>query len=586
MLGTLLSSAFFLLPSHFTFAGSATWNLNPTSGNWNMTANWTTVTVPNGPDDIATFATSNTTAVSLLTSVEVNALTFNAGASAFSISSTPNLPLTISGAGVVNNSGTIQTFIIDQDDSADSNGITFSHSASAGTATAFMVMGGEDFAFGTGGTLIFRDTATAENGTFEVFGARADAFRGGTINFWDSSSAGNATFTIHPGGNLDFTGTSTLANGTITNRRGQLYFLDDASGGDGTIINSAPFLNGGVFFNSTSTDNVTIINNGATSTSTSGYCSISQSADTGTFINNGGAGSGAAGGITAFIGGRANGANSTLIANGGTGGGSGGQITFSESSDGGMARVEVSGNGTLDISGHNLTGITIGSLEGDGLVSLGANPLTIGSSDLSTTFSGVIQDTGSVTKIGTGNLTLTNANTYTGGTVISGGILLANNPGGSGSGTGDGPVRVRAGSFGGSGRVTGPVNIGTGSGPGSFLIPGARGLTPGKLTIKKKLTLAADATYKVTMDSRIPDADAVIAKGIVVRNAQILFNDLGNSTLPPGAVFTVMSNSAATAISGTFSNLPDGGTITIGSNTFQADYKGGDGNDLTLTVLP
>ena len=31
---------------------------------------------------------------------------------------------------------------------------------------------------------------------------------------------------------------------------------------------------------------------------------------------------------------------------------------------------------------------------------------------------------------------------------------------------------------------------------------------------------------------------------------------------------------------------PDGGTITIGSNTFQADYAGGDGNDLTLTVVP
>ena len=35
-----------------------------------------------------------------------------------------------------------------------------------------------------------------------------------------------------------------------------------------------------------------------------------------------------------------------------------------------------------------------------------------------------------------------------------------------------------------------------------------------------------------------------------------------------------------------FSNLPDGSTVTIGSNTFQADYEGGDGNDLTLTVVP
>jgi hypothetical protein len=37
---------------------------------------------------------------------------------------------------------------------------------------------------------------------------------------------------------------------------------------------------------------------------------------------------------------------------------------------------------------------------------------------------------------------------------------------------------------------------------------------------------------------------------------------------------------------GTFANLADASTITIGSNTFRADYEGGDGNDLTLTVVP
>jgi len=31
--------------------------------------------------------------------------------------------------------------------------------------------------------------------------------------------------------------------------------------------------------------------------------------------------------------------------------------------------------------------------------------------------------------------------------------------------------------------------------------------------------------------------------------------------------------------------LPDGGIITIGANNFQANYEGGDGNDLTLTVV-
>jgi hypothetical protein len=41
----------------------------------------------------------------------------------------------------------------------------------------------------------------------------------------------------------------------------------------------------------------------------------------------------------------------------------------------------------------------------------------------------------------------------------------------------------------------------------------------------------------------------------------------------------------ATAITDTFANLPDGEPITVESNTRQANYEGGGGNDLTLTVV-
>ena len=60
----------------------------------------------------------------------------------------------------------------------------------------------------------------------------------------------------------------------------------------------------------------------------------------------------------------------------------------------------------------------------------------------------------------------------------------------------------------------------------------------------------------------------------------------GNHTLPVGTIFTVINNTATTPISGTFANLADGSTIIAGSNTLQASYEGGDGNDLTLTVVP
>ena len=53
-----------------------------------------------------------------------------------------------------------------------------------------------------------------------------------------------------------------------------------------------------------------------------------------------------------------------------------------------------------------------------------------------------------------------------------------------------------------------------------------------------------------------------------------------------GTVYTLISNTCASPISGTFSNLPDGAILTVNGNNLQANYEGGDGNDLTLTVVP
>ena len=48
----------------------------------------------------------------------------------------------------------------------------------------------------------------------------------------------------------------------------------------------------------------------------------------------------------------------------------------------------------------------------------------------------------------------------------------------------------------------------------------------------------------------------------------------------------MISNRSANPINGTFSNLADGAIVNVGGTNFQADYEGGDGNDLTLTVVP
>src|SRR6478752_4378163 len=93
----------FLVPA-VAYGGSAEWNLNPTSGDWNTAANWTPMTVPNGPADIATFALSNTTFVSISANTDVNAITFTSAATnPYTITASPGLTLTISGVGITNN---------------------------------------------------------------------------------------------------------------------------------------------------------------------------------------------------------------------------------------------------------------------------------------------------------------------------------------------------------------------------------------------------------------------------------------------------------------------------------------------------
>ena len=74
---------------------------------------------------------------------------------------------------------------------------------------------------------------------------------------------------------------------------------------------------------------------------------------------------------------------------------------------------------TLNLSASE----TIGSLAGTGTVSLGANTLSAGADNSSTSFSGALGGTGGLTKLGSGALTLSGTNTFTGATTISAGEL-------------------------------------------------------------------------------------------------------------------------------------------------------------------
>ena len=272
-----------------------------------------------------------------------------------------------------------------------------------------------------------------------------------------------------------------------------------------------------------------------------------------------------------------------VIANAGTDGGLGGTILIEGNPVLDAPQFQVFGNGTLDLT--NATGTTaIGSLSGDGVVLLAGNTFSVGTNNLDTAFSGIIQENGAFIKAGTGTLTLSGANTYSGTTTVTAGTLRINNS--TGSGTGSGPVRVQGGTLSGKGTIAGLVTIGIGSGTGAVLAPSGGGQIA-ILTLQRSLMFKADGTYSYRLNTNNARADQVIARGVTIQSgAQFSFQSLGNRRLPSGTIFTIISNTSPSPITGTFANLPDGSTFTAGRNNYQVSYSGGDGNDLTLTVVP
>src|SRR5262245_1633235 len=83
-----------LISAH-SFAGSATWRANPISSDWNDPANWSPATVPNGPNDVASFNRSNLFEVSLSDSVALATIRFRGTQNRFKVSVLANQTITL-----------------------------------------------------------------------------------------------------------------------------------------------------------------------------------------------------------------------------------------------------------------------------------------------------------------------------------------------------------------------------------------------------------------------------------------------------------------------------------------------------------
>jgi len=237
--------------------------------------------------------------------------------------------------------------------------------------------------------------------------------------------------------------------------------------------------------------------------------------------------------------------------------------------------VTVAAGATFDLNGFS---DAIGSLAGAGAVTSGAAgavTLTAGGNNTSTTFSGVIQNgsaTVAVTKVGTGTLTLSGTNTYTGSTTVSGGTLLVNGSQGSSA------VSLNGGTLGGTGTV-GPI---TSTGSGGSVTPG---VGVGILSSGNVNWSSGSPGFVVQLNGTTAGTgyDQLNVTGSVNLGSATLSGTLGFSP-PNGTSFTIINNDGSDAVIGTFAGLPEGSTVVLSGQSFKVSYVGGTGNDVVLTV--
>lgn len=185
----------------------------------------------------------------------------------------------------------------------------------------------------------------------------------------------------------------------------------------------------------------------------------------------------------------------------------------------------------------------------------------------------------------TGSVILSGVNTYGGTTEVLGGTLLVN-----GSIAGD-TVTVAAGAtLGGSGTINAGLAASTVQINGTL----APGNSPGLITSNKPLSLNAASVFAVEMNGSAPGTGYdQLAIGdpatVTIAGSSVITIALGYAPAPDTS-FTLIDNAGSDTISGTFSNLADDSTVILsflGNNYgFLADYQGGTGNDLVLTVIP
>lgn len=424
---------------------------------------------------------------------------------------------------------------------------------------------------------------------------------GGANNFW--SSATNWVGDVAPvaGNDLVFPPGAARLSNTNNFPAGTTFNSITFSGGTYTLYGSNILLNAGINATSTAVHNhfyipLTLNSNQTITTGNMGvnlylYGGVATSGKDLTFAGNGGAQ------VSAVISGAGG-----LIKTG-----SGGALFYASNTFSGPVQLL---HGTLNIYHPNALGATNGStiISNGAILTLGAaltgsvpepfvlegalaassfpktltGPVTLSGSNALIagpfTFNGLISGSGGFTKDSSDTMTLNANNTYAGTTTVEQGLLLVN-------GTQPASPIVLNGATA-SSSLGGTGTVGTITASGSFfeiLAPGTD--VPGILTCSN-VTLNAPTHFRVRLNGTMAGTgyDQLNVTGTVnlagaSLSVVVEFNPALNNT------FTIINNDGGDAVTGMFSELPEGAIVNGSGKSFQITYSGGDGNDVVLTRI-
>jgi autotransporter-associated beta strand protein len=199
-------------------------------------------------------------------------------------------------------------------------------------------------------------------------------------------------------------------------------------------------------------------------------------------------------------------------------------------------QLAVEGTGTVDFSGTNQAVAELAGTSSAASVNIAGGSLAVNQSS-NTSFAGALTGAGSFTKAGTGTLTLSGANSYTGPTVVNGGELAVN-------GSIVSPLTVNAG-----GTLSGTGSLGnTMIGAGGSWAPGAAAATPAAAASRMSSGISALAIR----------AAAVATPSFATQVVN------GNVTFAKGSIFAVDVDAA-----GHTDRVSATGTVTIAGGTVQ-----------------